>query len=231
MGEDLYLVMNTVDPGTQAITLNVVVNPLVNWVWLGFGILAFGTGIALLPESTFSFAMAKLPATEAATTTIALLVALTIIGMPRPAAAQHMEQPGSISEPKNALDQQLRDEIGCTCGACPHEPLSKCICSQAAEMRGDLRAEIDAGKNHDQIISSLIEKYGSQQFLAAPLDKGFNRLAWLIPYLLGAGGVTGVGFVAIRWSRHAAHNKDTAPTKPEDAAMNTRLDDELRNLD
>jgi len=231
MGEDLYLVMNTVDPGSQAITLNVVVNPLVNWVWLGFGILAFGTGIALLPESTLSFAMAKLPATEAATTTVALLFALALLGVPRPASAQHMEQPGSISEPKNALDEQLRGEIGCTCGACPHEPLSKCICSRAAEMRADLRAEIDAGKNHDQIISSLIEKYGSQQFLAAPLDEGFNRMAWLIPYLLGAAGVTGVGFVAIRWQRHAAHNKDAAPAQTEDAAMNTRLDDELRNLD
>jgi cytochrome c-type biogenesis protein CcmH/NrfF len=97
-------------------------------------------------------------------------------------------------------------------------------------MRGDLRAEIDAGKNHDQIISSLVEKYGSQQFLAAPIDKGFNRLAWLIPYLIGAGGVAGVGFVAIRWSRHG-HGRDAAPTQTEDAAMNTRLDDELRNLD
>jgi cytochrome c-type biogenesis protein CcmH/NrfF len=223
--------MNTVDPGSQAITLNVVVNPLVNWVWLGFGILAFGTGIALLPESTLSFAMAKLPATEAATTTVALLFALALLGVPRPASAQHMEQPGSISEPKNALDEQLRGEIGCTCGACPHEPLSKCICGQAALMRADLREEIDAGKDHDQIISSLIEKYGGQQFLAAPLDKGFNRMAWLLPYLLGAAGVTGVGFVAIRWQRHAAHNKDAAPAQTEDAAMNTRLDDELRNLD
>ena len=32
------------------------VNPLVNWVWLGFGILALGTGIALLPETAFAFA-------------------------------------------------------------------------------------------------------------------------------------------------------------------------------
>jgi cytochrome c-type biogenesis protein CcmF len=231
IGEDLYLVMNTVDPGSQAITLNVVVNPLVNWVWLGFGILAFGTGIALLPESTLSFALAKAPATEAATTTVALLLALTLFGFPRAASAQHMEQPGSISPVKNQLEEQLRGEIGCTCGACPHEALSKCICGQAALMREDLRAEIDAGKNHDQIIDSLIKKYEGQQFLMAPVDKGFNRLAWMFPYLLGAAGVTGVGFVAIRWSRHAAHNKDAAPAQAEDAAMNARLDDELRDLD
>jgi cytochrome c-type biogenesis protein CcmF len=227
-GDDLYLVMNAVEPGTQAITLNVVVNPLVNWVWIGFGILAFGTGIALLPESTLSFALAKLPA-EAATTA-ALVFALMLVGMPRPVFAQHMERPGSISEPSSALEQRLRREIGCTCGTCAHEPLSKCTCGQAAQMREDLREEVDAGKDHDAIVASLVEKYGSQQFLAAPIDRGFNRLAWLFPYLLGAAGVTGVGFVALRWSRHAAQNKDGA-APPEDAAMNARLDDELRNLD
>ena len=49
--EDLYLVVASVDAATQAVGLNIVVNPLVDWVWLGFGIMAFGTGIALLPET------------------------------------------------------------------------------------------------------------------------------------------------------------------------------------
>jgi cytochrome c biogenesis factor len=37
------------------------VNPLVDWIWMGFGLMALGTGIALLPEGTYSFALAKLP--------------------------------------------------------------------------------------------------------------------------------------------------------------------------
>jgi cytochrome c-type biogenesis protein CcmF len=227
-GDDLYLVMTSLEPATQTITLQVVVNPLVNWVWLGFGILAFGTGIALLPESTFSFALAKLPA-EAATTTTAILLALMLTGFARTASAQHVETPGSISEPTNALEQRMRHEIGCTCGSCAHEPLSKCTCSQAAEMRQDLRAEIETGKDHDAIVTSLIEKYGGQQFLVAPVDKGFNRLAWLFPYLMGGAGVIGVGFVAVRWSRHThAAPGEAAPVDPE---LNERLDDELRNLD
>ncbi len=229
-GDDLYLVMNTVDPGTQVITLNVVVNPLVNWVWLGFGILAFGTGIALLPETTLSFALAKLPAETAATTTIGLIVALLLFGSPRTVIAQHIEIPGSISAPKNALEERLRGEIGCTCGTCAHELLSKCTCGPATQMRHELREEIDTGKDHDAIVASLVEKYGGQQFLVAPIDKGFQRLAWLFPYLVGAAGVTGVAFVAIRWSKHAARDTDK-DAKPEDATMTARLDDELRNLD
>ena len=42
--------------------------------------MALGTGIALLPERSFAFAMEKLPAGAAATTTIALLLMLLASG-------------------------------------------------------------------------------------------------------------------------------------------------------
>jgi cytochrome c-type biogenesis protein CcmH/NrfF len=98
-------------------------------------------------------------------------------------------------------------------------------------MRDDLRAEIDAGKNHDQIVTDLIGHYGGQQFLTAPVDKGFNRLAWLFPYLIGVGGIVGVGFVALRWSKRPADGEPTEVAPSNDTALNERLDDELRNLD
>ena len=52
MAEDLYIVLaaDRQSAATQAASLQIVVNPLVNWIWFGFGMLAFGTGIALLPE-------------------------------------------------------------------------------------------------------------------------------------------------------------------------------------
>ena len=229
LSEDLYLTLGGFDLGSQTMSLEVIVNPLVNWVWFGFGMLAFGTGIALLPESTFSFALSKATAAETATTTIALLLAVVLLGAAPARAQTHVEVPGSIDTPKSDLEKKMRDEIACTCGTCGHEPLSKCICGQAAQMRDDLRADIAAGQTHDQIISSWIQKYGGQQFLTMPLDTPINRLAWLFPYLLGGVGVVGVAFVAKRWS---SHHEDEAAGKPaEDPAMNERLDDELRNLD
>ncbi len=226
--EDLYLVMAGFDLGSQAMSLNVVVNPLVDWVWFGFGMLAVGTGIALLPESTFSFALAKVASPEAATTTVAMFLALMLLA-PGVARAQHVEVPGSIDTPHSELEKKMRDEIGCTCGSCAHEPLSKCICGQASQMREELRADVDAGKGHDQIINEWIARYGGEHFLTMPLDRGFNRVAWLFPYLLGGIGVVGVAFVAMKWSKH--HDPTPAETAPQDAAMNERLDDELRNLD
>ncbi len=230
LAQDLYIVLpGDIDFGTQSISLQVVVNPLVDWIWLGFGVLAFGTGIALLPERAYSFALAKLPA-EVATGAIALFitVALSAVSL---SAQQHEDDPtAAISTPKNALEQQLRQEMGCVCGTCAHEPLTKCTCGQAQRMRAELRAQIDQGKNHDEIVQAFIGLYGGQQFLTAPIDKGFNRVAWLFPYLLAGSGAVALGFTAVRWSRrHASASPD--PFDPADAQLEERLDDELRNLD
>ena len=228
LSEDLYLVLPPdFDLGTQTISLQVVVNPLVDWIWLGFGVLAFGTGIALLPERTYSFALAKLP--EAATTTVALVMALAL-GTASLSAQQHVEDPNAAVTPaRSPLEQQLRQEMGCTCGTCAHEPLTLCTCGPAQKMRAQLRAEIDQGKNHDEIIQAFIGLYGGQQFLGAPIDKGFNRLAWMFPYAIAGTGMVFLGFVATRWSRRRDAAAD--PVAPADPDLEERLDDELRNLD
>jgi cytochrome c-type biogenesis protein CcmF len=56
--EDLYLVMPAYELKDQSMSLQVVINPLVNWIWVGFGILVLGTGIALLPERVLAYGLA-----------------------------------------------------------------------------------------------------------------------------------------------------------------------------
>ena len=90
-----------------------------------------------------------------------------------------------------------------------------------------IRDLVDHGQSHDQIIQVFIQRYGGQQVLNAPIDAGFNRLAWFVPYAIGVGGILIVGFAAVRWSRHDPEPPAAAP----DAETNSRLDDELRNLD
>jgi cytochrome c-type biogenesis protein CcmH/NrfF len=241
IAEDLYLVLAPdFDLGTQTITLQVVVNPLVDWIWFGFGVMAFGTGIALMPERAYSFAVARLPA-EAATTTLGLLLVLLLGAAPlraqttdtrnEPAAADHVEDPNAaVTRATSPLEEELRHEMGCICGSCAHEPLSKCTCSYAKEMRANLREQINQGKNREQVIAAFIGIYGGQHFLTAPIDQGFNRLAWLLPYGLAGSGLVLVGIVAMRWSRGRTSTQTEAPAAA-DPDLEERLDDELRNLD
>jgi len=90
---------------------------------------------------------------------------------------------------------------------------------------------VEQGQTRDQIISSFIQRYGGQDVLGAPLDKGFNRLAWLFPYLVGVGSAISVGFVAVRLARRNDASADAADVREPDAALEQRLDDELRDLD
>jgi|RhiMethySRZTD1v2_1073278.scaffolds.fasta_scaffold32497_2 cytochrome c-type biogenesis protein CcmF len=232
LAEDLYITLGGYEVGAQVANLEIHVNPLVNWVWMGFGILALGTGIALLPERMYSFALARMPIEAASTTALTLLLAILF-------AAPAFAQPGMGGDQntrtsfyaRTDFEKQMQREIVCTCGACGHANIGECrkdACGTSHQMRGELAALIDQGKGHDEIIQAFITKYGSEEMLGAPIDKGFNRLAWLVPYLLGASGAAAIGFAAVKWTRKSDAPEDNAAI---DSALEERIDDELRDLD
>jgi cytochrome c-type biogenesis protein CcmF len=233
MGEDLYVVLAGYEAQSQDATYAITINPLVNWIWFGFAILAFGTIIALLPERTFAFATSKLPA-EVVTTGLVLLLLL----VPTTARAQHIESPQNVPVvPKTQLERDLQHEIICMCRTCGRQRLAECQCGIAAQMREELAGLVARGMTREQVYQYYIEKYGSQEPLASPIDKGFNRVAWALPYVAGATGAVLVGFVAVRWTRRdhdaavPAAAPDLPPGESEDPALRERLDDELRDLD
>jgi cytochrome c-type biogenesis protein CcmF len=237
-GEDLYVVMPSNDPATvasQVAPLEIIINPLVDWIWLGFGVIAFGTGIALLPERAYSFAVAKLPV-EAATTAV-LVLGLILGGAPR-ARAQAGMPPGADSStqtshyPRTDFEKQMQHEIVCTCG-CGHVSIAECRkdpCATSHQMRGELAGMVDRGLNRDQIKAEFIASYGNEEMIAQPIPKGFRSLSWIFPVIVGGGAAAAVGLVALKWSRKHDDSGVDAQTAIE-PEMNERLDDELRNLD
>jgi cytochrome c-type biogenesis protein CcmF len=235
--EDLYIVLGGFNLADQSATLELHVNPLVNWIWLGFGVMAVGTGIALLPERSFAFAMAKLPAEAAATTSVFILIALMLFGGTTLRAQPGMggtEDTRSSFYARTPFEKQMQHEIVCTCGACGHQNLAECrkdACGTSHQMRGELAGLVDQGKSHDEIIQWFVAKYGSEEMLGAPIDKGFNRLAWLVPYLVGGSGALMIGLAAIRWSRRPETHTSDVVAAPADRDLEERLDDELRDLD
>src|SRR5204862_3627091 len=136
--------------------------------------------IALLPERAYSFALAKLPE-EVATT--AVLVLLLLYGSPRlhaqagmPAGSGAATQTSYYA--RTDFEKQLQHEIVCTCG-CGHTNLAECRkdpCGVSHEMRGQLAALIDQGQSHDQIIQAFVSRYGNEEMLGVPMDRGFRRL-------------------------------------------------------
>ena len=233
ISDDLYVVFAAYDLSVQSASLELHLNPLVNWVWFGFGMMALGTGIALLPERAYSFALAKAPAAEALGTTAgALLLALLLSGVPLSAQMGGGAEVQTSYYARTPFEKEMQHEIRCTCGSCGHAAIGECRkdpCQTSHQMRQELAALIDQGKSHDEIIQWFIKTYDSQEMLGAPLDQGFNRLAWMLPWAIGATGAVMVGFAAMKWSRRS--EDDETPAAERDEALDERLDDELRNLD
>jgi cytochrome c-type biogenesis protein CcmH/NrfF len=208
------------------VQFEIFVNPLVNWIWLGFGIIALGTVVALLPERTYAFALARMPA-DAVTGTAALLLALLLSA---PVAAWQGD--GLQTPLVGPLEKRVGDALVCICSdqGCGKKTVSSCNCSTADRSRAEIVDLVKAGKTEQEILDYFVAKHGSYEVLGAPPNRGFNRLAWLFPYLLGAGGALVVGAAAVRWShrREPAGSGEAAPADPD---LEERLDDELRSLD
>jgi cytochrome c-type biogenesis protein CcmF len=234
IGEDLYIVLAGYDAGPQQAVYTITVNPLVNWIWLGFGIMAMGTGIALMPERAYAFATAKLPA-GSATTTMMLLLLLLPVAPVRAQGGQSVapEQRTVVPVEKSALRKQLEGDIMCTCGC--RASLKDCqmgpTCHGLQEQTPKLEKFLAAGMDRDQVREAFVADAGSQDVLMAPLDQGFNKLAWMIPYIVGAIGFAGAAVVARRWSRRAEPALAGGVDASENSELKTRLDDELRDLD
>jgi cytochrome c-type biogenesis protein CcmF len=229
IAEDLYVVMPQFDASQQSANVEITVNPLVNWVWIGFGLLAFGTLIALLPETAFAFAIGRVP--DAARTATASLLLLAIV---LPAAVQ--AQDGSSGRTnKTAMQRDIEGKVICMCGSsgCVRSPLNNCpmrpACHGYDGQTAQLQKLLNEGKGQDDILTAFVKEYGTA-VLAIPRG-GFNSLSWLLPYGLAGLGLLILVVTARRWSTQPAAAAAGNADMTVDPTIDARLDDELRDLD
>ncbi|MFZ0803625.1 MAG: cytochrome c-type biogenesis protein CcmH [Terriglobales bacterium] len=103
-----------------------------------------------------------------------------------------------------AGDQAARfNDLGhrmmCVCGC--SQILLECNhvgCTYSDRMRAELVAAVDRGDNDDLTLQSFVQKYGPP-VLAAPTKTGFDRVAWVAPYLALVLGLALVIFIIRGW--------------------------------
>jgi cytochrome c-type biogenesis protein CcmF len=241
IAEDLYITLGGVDFSDGSGTFKVVVNPLVDWVWLGFMLLGIGVAIALMPELALApvaerVAAAGTAAAKGAGTAVLLLVlGLGLLGSNRALAATDAE---SIRKEMSWFGANLR----CMCAmggrGCGHM-LEDCgaECGGAPEFRREIKAMLEQGKTRDEIVAMFVERFGGMHVLGAPPDRGFNRLAWALPYGLGLAGAGALAYSAWRLSKRNKGDGDGAAQAAQDRAiiqdrdLEDKLEDELSHVD
>lgn len=63
---------------------------------------------------------------------------------------------------------------------CPGRALKDCPSKKASELKNDILNKLNSGKTKQDVMSILIKRYGNH-ISALPENKGFGRLAWLLP--------------------------------------------------
>jgi cytochrome c-type biogenesis protein CcmH len=97
--------------------------------------------------------------------------------------------------------EKLGHQMMCMCSC--NQILMECNhvgCTYSDTMRKELAAGVDAGKSDSEVLAMFVEKYGTT-VLAAPTHSGFDRVAWLLPYIALIGGIGGVVLVVRAWHK------------------------------
>jgi cytochrome c-type biogenesis protein CcmH len=112
----------------------------------------------------------------------------------------------------NTRVDRLGHQMMCVCGAC-NQYLLECNhvgCAYSSRERQELIAAVNSGKDDSSILQSFIEKYGAT-VLAAPTKTGFDRVAWVIPYIVLILGVAIVVLAVRAWKiRFAVTSANTS---------------------
>ncbi len=99
----------------------------------------------------------------------------------------------------DARFKDLGHRMMCACGC--GQILLECNhvgCTYSDKMRNQLMASIDKGNNDDLVLQGFVQEYGPT-VVAAPSATGFNRIAWIMPFLALGMGITFLIYVVRSW--------------------------------
>ncbi len=105
---------------------------------------------------------------------------------------------------EGARFNSLGHRLMCVCGC--NQILLECNhvgCTYSDRMRNELMAGLDRGENDDLTLQDFVQKYGPT-VLAAPTGTGFNRVAWIMPFLALVLGLVTTIFIVLAWRKRPA---------------------------
>jgi cytochrome c-type biogenesis protein CcmF len=255
---DVYVVLTGYDFDAQLSNFRVYLNPLINWVWGGYVILAFGVLVCLIPQRVVDRMQYKPRTRLGRAADVGLLLAIIfglIAGFASQARAANppaehvpagmgMGQAGggwaAKYRPNSDVATRAMKEIICVCGTCTRQSIYECDCATAADLRKkvldllagqDMTTDAGRAQAYDAVLGAFVSEYGGD-VLATPK----SSFSWLLPVLAAVGGLGLLVVVGRRWIRPTATTAVAtagggAAAPAEDDEYADKLDDELSQTD
>ncbi len=111
--------------------------------------------------------------------------------------------------------------------------LETCKTGEAKELRKLVKEMIDRGMTKEEIKAYFVREYG-EKVLGAPTKRGFNLLAYYLPYLIVIDALLVLSLVLIVWTRKKTGTVESVAISidsEEDEAISDEIEEEIRSID
>jgi cytochrome c-type biogenesis protein CcmH len=136
----------------------------------------------------------------------------------------------ALAAPQNKEESARELEAMLIAPCCWSQPVSQHYSEAADQIRREVREFLAAGKSKQEILDYYVSKYG-ERILASPRPRGFNLLAYVLPWVFL---LTGAAIVVIFLKKQVRQLPDKQPFDaargPLDEQYARRVENEIREL-
>ncbi len=133
--------------------------------------------------------------------------------------------PGAENRKAAEIEREIEDNLIAPC--CWLQPVSQHYSEAAEQIRKEVRAMVAAGKSRDEILDYFVSRYG-ERILAAPRPRGFNAMAYVLPW---TALILGAWLLIIVIKRLRAPAAAAGPAPAPDERYTSIIEKEMKALD
>jgi cytochrome c-type biogenesis protein CcmH len=104
------------------------------------------------------------------------------------------------------------------CPVCEGQNVADSNSGLARDMRGVIKAKLQAGEPDQQILDGFVQGYG-EAILIDPPKQGASLAVWVVPLVAVAGGLVALGPLLRGWAKRGRDAQPAATASPTDAAV------------
>ena len=115
------------------------------------------------------------------------------------------------------------------CPICSGQTIGQSNTETSAQMRGLVLKKLRQGETKEEVLQYFASKYG-ERVLAEPTKGGFNRMLWLLPFVIVVVAVAVISLLMRRWSTRASMETEPRFDENQQSEYLTRLEKELKEF-
>ena len=115
------------------------------------------------------------------------------------------------------------------CPICSGQTIGQFNTETSAQMRDLVLKKLRQGETKEEVLQYFASKYG-ERVLAEPTKGGFNRMLWLLPFVIVVVAVALISLLMRRWSTRASMETEPRFDENQQSEYVTRLEKELKEF-